>query len=164
MLLEKGAEQAVEDGDIAIKEYPKVKAALDLYRLVTTKHPDLEKLDNHWIHGEPGVGKSKMARERWPNHYNKSPDDNWFTGYNGEDTILIDDFEPVNRKQTGLLKRLADHYSTVVRVHGLQISIRPKQIVITSNFRPNEIWEGSYLAAIERRFTIWYLESDRITR
>ncbi len=67
MLLEKGAEQAVEDGDIAIKEYPKVKAALDLYRLVTIRHPDLEKLDNHWIHGEPGVGKSRMARMRWPN-------------------------------------------------------------------------------------------------
>lgn len=42
MLLEKGAERAVEDGDINIKEYPKVKAALDLYRLVTTRHPDLD--------------------------------------------------------------------------------------------------------------------------
>jgi len=98
MLLEKGVEQAVKDGDIALEDYKKVKESVDLYRLVTIKHPDLERLDNHWIFGEPGVGKSRMARQRWPSFYNKSPDDHWFTGYNGEDTIIIDDFEPVNKK------------------------------------------------------------------
>lgn len=98
MLLEKGVEQAVEDGDIALKDYAKVKASVDLYKLVTMRHPDLEALDNHWIYGDAGVGKSRMARQRWPNFYTKSPDDHWFTGYNGEETILIDDFDEYNKK------------------------------------------------------------------
>lgn len=83
MLLEVGAERAVEEGYCTIKEYPKLKAAMDLYKLVTTKFQDLEALDNHWYVGPPGTGKSRAARANFPDHYIKDPDSFWFTGYNG---------------------------------------------------------------------------------
>lgn len=154
MLLSIGPEAAVAEGYIDIKEYAKVKASMELYKLITATFTDLTSLDNHWFYGEPGVGKSKRARQLYPNAYIKDPDSIWFTGYNGEIAIIIDDFEPVNRKQSGLLKRLADHYPTVVRVHGSQVKIRPAHIIITSNFHPNEIWEGKYLEPILRRFKV----------
>ena len=121
---------------------------------MTKVFKNLDELDNHWWWGPTGCGKSSGVRRLWPDHYEKDPDSIWFTGYKGEDTIIIDDFEPVNRKMSGFLKRLADHYPTIVRTHGLQIRVRPARIVITSNFHPNEIWSGKYLEAIVRRFKI----------
>lgn len=61
-MLEVGPEKAVADGDLSIERYATVKKSIDLYRLCTLKHPDLEKLENFWIYGATGVGKSRAVR------------------------------------------------------------------------------------------------------
>lgn len=61
LLIEKGAEKAVEDGDIDIKDYGKVKSNIDLYKNCTSEHVSLDKLDNYWIWGKPGIGKTSKV-------------------------------------------------------------------------------------------------------
>lgn len=164
MLLDEGAESAVISGNLAIENYAKVKQSIDLFKLITSKVEPVSILSNYWFYGKTGTGKSLEARKRFPDHFAKDPDSIWFTGYSGQKTIIIDDFEPVNKKQSGLLKRLADHYPAVVRVHGLQVIIRPVHVVVTSNFHPSEIWDEPYLSALLRRFTLerfLSLESSR---
>lgn len=41
--------------------------------------------------GLPGTGKSRYCWENYPNLFSK-PSGNWWDGYNGEETVLLDDF------------------------------------------------------------------------
>lgn len=82
MLIDIGAEKAVEEGLICLAQYPKVKNAIELYKAVTTKHTDLDVLDNKWIYGLPGCGKSRQARIDYPDLYDK-PLNKWWCDYNG---------------------------------------------------------------------------------
>lgn len=82
MLLAKGAIAAVDDGDIPLLQLPKLKHALDLYNQLASKPNDLPELDNYWLYGAPGTGKSRAARERWPSLYNK-PLNKWWCDYSG---------------------------------------------------------------------------------
>lgn len=84
MLLEKGAERALEEGDISLKDYVKFKQAIELYRNVKARVQPAAALDNYWFYGRTGSGKSTCARARWGESlYLKSPDSEWFTGYDG---------------------------------------------------------------------------------
>lgn len=83
MLIAKGAEAALEDGDIGLKDYAKFKQAIELYKTTKAHVDTLDSLDNYWFYGASGVGKSRMCRARWPGCYIKSPETEWWTGYNG---------------------------------------------------------------------------------
>lgn len=49
--MQKGAEKAVEDGDISIMQYAKLKHNIELFNACSVKHAELDKLDNKWIYG-----------------------------------------------------------------------------------------------------------------
>lgn len=92
MLIEKGAEQAVFDGDIDVLQYPKLKHAINLLKCVTHKNENIEgKLPNLWIYGPPGVGKSMKAREDNPDYYDK-PLNKWWDDFKGQHCVILDDF------------------------------------------------------------------------
>ena len=57
-----GAERAVEDGLIKIGDYKRFKISVELYKSSTRVLESLGSLDHEWIWGDPGVGKSKYAR------------------------------------------------------------------------------------------------------
>jgi len=80
LLLEKGAEAAVKDGDISLMQYAKLKHSIELYNACSVKHSDLNRLDNKWVYGPPGVGKSRKARQDYPNYYDK-PLNKWWDDY-----------------------------------------------------------------------------------
>lgn len=162
MLIEKGPKQLVDDGDIPLKDLKKYTEAIELYKQLENSPEALDTLDNYWIYGPSGTGKSLSSRRRFPDHYVKSADTEWFTGYNGQTTIIWDDFEPFNKSFSGLLKRAADHYPFQARVHGNLALIRPKRIVITSNYHPSQIWQDSQqLEPILRRFKVHQLTEDK---
>jgi len=120
----------------------------------TKQHPKpLEETDNEWIWGEPGIGKSYTARKENPIYYDKMFN-KWWDGYQGEPCVLLDDFDLEHKIFGHHLKRWADKYTFPAEVKNHVEVIRPAKIVVTSNYHPNEIWEGQMLAAIERRFKI----------
>lgn len=160
----KGPESLIDSGDLHIKDYPRVKAAVDLYRLVSVNLAPLERLRNFWLVGSSGVGKTLASRAMsGGDHYEKDPGTEWFTGYSGQEFIIIDDFEPYHIKQSSLLKRVADHNPVNVRVHCGLVAIRPRTVIVTSNYSIDEIWghDPRCQAAIERRFKQFEVLKDR---
>jgi len=111
-----------------------------------------DKLDNLWYYGASGTGKSKLARQDNPGAYIKL-NNKWWDGYNGEDVVIIDDFDKYDIGLSGHLKRWSDHYPFPAEYKGGVKLIRPKRIIVTSNYTPEEIWDDeATLGPIRRRF------------
>lgn len=111
-------------------------------------------LENLWVVGETGVGKSKWVREQFPDAYIKDPRTRWWDTYDHQETVIIDDFDKYQVAQGGDMKRWGDRYVVPVEVKGGYMNIRPKRVIVTSQYTPKEIWheDAKTLDAMERRF------------
>lgn len=115
----------------------------------------LSVLQNEWNWGSTGTGKSKSARDRFPDAYIKDPKEKWWDGYAGQETVIIDDFDVFQKALGGDMKRWCDHYPFPAQVKGGTMLIRPKRIIVTSNYSPEEIWDDrATLEPINRRFIV----------
>jgi len=126
------------------------------------KPDDLANLDNLWLHGEPGNGKSRLARDlcKGEAYFNKNLS-TWWDGYNGEPIVIIDDLDTTHKWIASHLKHWADLYSFVAQRKGSSENIRPKRIIITSNFTIEEVFANEdtrTIAALQRRFVQQYVE------
>lgn len=117
------------------------------------KAPDNNKPCGLWIWGPTGSGKSTMARS-FGVYYEKMCN-KWWDGYRGEERVIIDDFDKSHSVLGHHLKIWADKWSFTAEIKGGAISIRPKKLIVTSNYHPEEIWEDpGMLDPILRRFKI----------
>lgn len=116
---------------------------------------DAEDTTGVWFYGPTGTGKSLKARTDYPGAYLKLCN-KWWDGYNGEDTVIIEDFDRNHSVLGYHLKIWADRYSFPAEVKGSKINIRPKQIIVTSNYHPQDIWgtDPQTLDPILRRFVV----------
>lgn len=117
----------------------------------------IRRLQVLFIYGATGTGKSHRV---WNSKgaidaYDKHPDGKWFDGYNGERTIIYDDFNwsgvPID-----LAKRWLDKYPVSYPIKGASADACNTRVVILSNSEPSEWWPAASptdMAAIERRFT-----------
>lgn len=112
-------------------------------------------LDNYWIWGPSGCGKSSSVRQRWPDYFNK-PLNKWFCGYQDQETLLLDDFDPSRKELGHHLKIWADHYPFYAEIKNGGKMVRPKRVVITSQYSPEMIYgdQPEVLDAIKRRFKV----------
>jgi len=110
---------------------------------------------HEWIVGPTGCGKSRGARADNPGAYIKEPESKWWDSYDGEAVVIIDDFDKFQVAQGGSLKRWLDRYPFQAEVKGGMQMIRPKKIIVTSQYHPHEIWDDQKTVdAIMRRVNL----------
>lgn len=97
----------------------------------------------HYIYGPSGTGKSRYCFEKWGADdtkvfwlpLQKSGNNVWWDGYEGQETVIIDDFYPgyFGSGHVTFMLRLVDRYPFQVPIHGGQVRFTSKTIVFTSN-------------------------------
>lgn len=140
------------DADIYIRCYSTLKTIAKDHAI----KPPPEDVRCYWIHGLTGTGKSHCVETTYPHCYKKSMDDmKWFDGYSGEDVIYLEDMDVYQVKWGGMLKRLADRWPMQASIKGSMKYIRPKIVIVTSNYKPEEIWyDPATLEPLLRRFKV----------
>lgn len=142
-------EELVEDHIPVLARYPML-----IDKLQAHYHPpeDLPKLDNLWIYGPPGTGKTTHAKSLG-SYYIKMPN-KWFCGYRQEDHVIVEDIGPDQGKMLQhFLKIWADHSPFTAQTKGSSMLIRPKRIIVTSNYSIEEMgFDEVTTQAIKRRF------------
>ena len=111
-------------------------------------------LENLWLTGDPGTGKTKYAWEHYPDLYVKAIN-KWWDGYHNQETVLLDDWDPRHEMLTQHLKTWADRYPFRGECKGSSLMARPKRIIVTSNYTIEQCFQNPEdVEAIKRRFKV----------
>lgn len=115
---------------------------------------DLPELTNLWIYGKSGIGKSSFVRKSWGDAIYSKALNKWWDGFQGEDIVVVDDMDPKHDMLGYHLKIWGDHYAFTAEIKNGCAKIRPKRIIITSQYRPESVWpnEPETVEAIHRRY------------
>lgn len=107
-----------------------------------------------WIHGLSGSGKTRAVLKAYPTCYIK-PRNIWWDGYQNEEVVLVDDIDIFDRPLGGKLKHWADFSPFIGESKGGGLRLRPKKLIVTSQYKISDIWsDQETLDALMRRFTI----------
>jgi len=121
--------------------------------VLTQQQQQLDELLNEWRWGPSGCGKSRSCREHFPILFNK-PLNKWWDGYNGEETVLIEDVDPSHEKWIAhFLKMWGDHYPIQAEIKGGVIQVRPQRILVTSQYSIEQCFQDQKtVEALKRRY------------
>ena len=91
--------------------------------------------------GPTGTNKSRSAHEAYPGAFWKPHKAEWWDGYDGQETVIFDEFYGHRFSFTELL-RLTDRYPYAVQVKGSYVEFTSKRIVFTSNQEPEDWYDS----------------------
>lgn len=98
----------------------------------------------HLLYGTTGSGKTRWAYQGYPDLYRKAPDTKWFDGYEGQATVLLDDFVGAASKMSlSYLLQLLDRYDIRVEIKGSYVPLLATTIIITTNIHPRKWYDYS---------------------
>jgi len=127
------------------------------------EQPEEREMDVVLLFGDAGTGKSTKAR-MYAKLYGKSytlgvPSGGslWFDGYNGQSSLLIDEFK--GWIQPTYLNQLLDKYFFKMPIKGGFVNPKFTHVFITSNYPPEEWWSDKVIwnkEALLRRITHIY--------
>lgn len=130
------------------------------YKAIDRVRLDHARLDNKFealqvsvYYGDSGSGKTKTAYEIDPDLYRLTPSNSttWFDGYQGQKTLLLDDF--YGWIKYGYLLQLLDGYKFQLETKGSHTWKQWKHVIITSNVHPANWYTKGFTPALERRIT-----------
>lgn len=154
-------------------------------KLMSNAQPDvttnLEEKDNWFIYGEPGTGKSSSVDYLYPNCYRKIKNnekwDSYYTQRKDHEVVYFDELDTLEELELcmggiGGLKEKTDIYPFPIRQNygSRQITIRPKTMIITSNFTPSQLFSmpnkygqtmrniETFLRAFNRRWRVMHVD------
>jgi hypothetical protein len=153
---EKQLHEIVSEQPELLFGYKKLYEDITLFNLHRKPATNYLKRDCLWIWGEPGTGKTTWARHIPGSKYMKAQT-KWWDGYQGEDVVVLDDFDLKGECLSHYLKIWSDNWSFNAEIKGSSIKPSYTKFIITSNYHPRQIWkeDTQLISAIERRFTFW---------
>lgn len=110
--------------------------------------------------GLPRCGKSTTAKDWGGEEAYWLPRGTWFDGYDGQDTVVIDDF--YGWLPCDLLLRACDRFPLMVPTKGGHVNFTPTSIILTSNKLPH-LWYKTNawdFRAMAGRVEAWYFFED----
>lgn len=110
-----------------------------------------------WIYGPPGTGKTYWAMNSIVNRKEVYRKDltKWWDGYDPErhNVVVVEDMDPFHKNLARYFKIWTQEYAFTAEMKGGHMGIRPKRLIVTSNYRIHEIWEDRMTQlALLRRF------------
>lgn len=91
-----------------------------------------------WLWGPTGSGKSQYAWSQAPEAYMKCSSHKWWTGYIGQESVIIDDYRPSKEMPFNFMLNLLDRYPLSVETKGGMVEFLAKRIYLTSPFSPDQ--------------------------
>lgn len=146
--LKRALDEGATDRDIAenhFEAFLRHGNGIARYRAaVSPPRPDDHQTPLTVVLGTTGLGKTRWVMAEAKPCFNKALDSKWWDGYNGTDSVLIDDF--LGGIPFSELLRLANCGAYAVEQKNGRVNWNPKEIYITSNVRPDS-WYRRAIAA-----------------
>lgn len=148
--------EAIKDGDSMhelIQKYPSqvVKFRNGLEFLIQAQQPKRQwKTEVYWLHGPTGSGKSRWAWSEEPTAYSKASNHKWWSGYIGQDSVIIDDFRPCKEMPFNFILNLFDRYPLSVETKGGMVEFVARKIYVTSPYSLEETLRDMGWLGMER--------------
>jgi hypothetical protein len=133
-----------------IKFYEKLQTIFEV--------PQRRDVEVIWICGDPGVGKSRLAEKlAGSDVYDKRGDSKWWDGYDGQETIILDEWRPSKYWNVSNTLGVLGGERMRVEVKGGSKVAKWKRIFVTTVDRPEEYWRKNHsdeqIKQLTRRIT-----------
>ena len=146
------------DADIFLRCYRTLK---DVKKDYMIQAKDAESVTGIWIYGAAGVGKSRYARDVYGKDCYLKGCNKWWDGYRNQKYVIIDDFDKGHSVLSHYIKIWSDRYAFLAESNGSAMNIRPRHVIVTSQYCIEDIWlDVETRDALRRRFKVIEIKGD----